>query len=381
VKVPVIVDAARTPMGRSKGGIFRNVRSETLCVRVIDGLLKRNKVDPEDIDEVIFGCANQMGEQGYNIARLAMLLTDIPNSSTGKTINMLCGSSLEAINTAARQIMVGDGKAFICGGIEHMGHIPMDKEYNENPAFALTSARASQLMGVTAEYLAITHDLDRESQDQFSYRSHKLAHEANWESEILPTLSHNKDGALVYSTKDEPIRPDTNMESLGRLRPAFNPEGTVTAGNSSSISDGAAGVLVLEEEFAISCGYDSYVRIENFARAGISPSVMGLGPVPTIEKLTERTGVSIGDVDVIELNEAFAAQSIAVLMNLDLLDEYEEKVNLKGGAIALGHPLGCSGARITVTLFHLMKEKKCELGVSTMCIGLGQGIATLFKNI
>lgn len=381
MKVPVIVDAARTPMGRSKRGIYRHTRAEALAAHVVEGLVERNKVDPVDIKEVIFGCANQMGEQGFNIARFASLQAGLPVETNGKTLNMLCGSSLEAINIASRQVMAGDGLAFICGGIEHMGHIPMTSQYDENPAYSIYSSRASQMMGVTAEYLAISHDIDREIQDQFSLRSHKLAHEASWSNEILPTLGHSKIGALTWNTVDEPIRPDTSMETLGRLRPVFNPEGTVTAGNSSSISDGCAGVFVLEEEYAKSCGYTEYVRIEDSTRAGVSPSVMGLGPVPAVEQLTERTGVGIDQVGVIELNEAFAAQSIAVLMNLGLLNNYEDKVNLKGGAIALGHPLGCSGARIATTMFHLMREKQSEYGISTMCIGMGQGISSLFKNI
>jgi len=390
MKIPVIVDAIRTPMGKSKGGIFRNIRSEKLGSHVVQSILDRNpSLDPSEVDEVVFGCANQQKEQGFNIARFISLLTDIPAETSSKTINFLCGSSLEAINDASRQIMIGEGKAFVCGGVEHMGHIPMDCNYDENPEFCLTSARASQVMGYTTEYLSIVNDVSREDQDEFSCRSHMKAANSEW-NEIIPTPAHNYiDGSYFLCDYDEPVRADTSVEKLAELMPVFNPEGTVTAGNSSSISDGVAALLVLEKEYAISLGFpeSTMVEVKAFNRSGVSPAIMGYGPVPAITNLLETTlpsihdiQLSLDDIDVIEINEAFAAQALVCIRDLGLDDKIDDMVNLKGGAIALGHPLGCSGARITTTLYHQMIENDLEFGIATMCVGLGQGAATLFHR-
>ena len=387
MKKPVIVDAVRTPMGKSKKGIYRNTRAETLGVTVVNALLTRNKVDPTFVDEVIFGCANQQKEQGFNIARFVTLQSDVPAECTSKTINFLCGSSLEAINDAARQIMIGEGLCYIAAGVEHMGHIPMDLNYDENAMYCLSSSRASQIMGYTAEYVSLAGDISRQDQDAFSERSHKRASQADFSSEIVPTPSHltSKGGSYALSDVDEPIRPSTTSEKLSRLPPVFNKDGgTVTAGNSSSIADGAAALLIMERDFALNLGFseERLVEVKSFVRAGVSPSVMGYGPVPAVERLLSKESMSLHDVDLIELNEAFAAQSLACLESLDIgdMEEYDDKVNINGGAIALGHPLGCSGARISTTLYHQIINNDKQTGIATMCVGLGQGIATLFKR-
>jgi acetyl-CoA acyltransferase len=387
MKKPVIVDAVRTPMGKSKKGIYRNIRAETLGVTVVNALLTRNEMDPTLIDEVIFGCANQQKEQGFNIARFVTLQSHLPAECTAKTINFLCGSSLEAINDAARQIMIGEGVCYIAAGVEHMGHIPMDLNYDENSLYCLSSSRASQIMGYTAEYVSIASDVDRRDQDVFSERSHRRASKADFSAEIVSTPSHltSEGGSYALSSTDEPIRPSTTAENLSSLPPAFNKDGgSVTAGNSSSVADGAAALLVMEREFALSLGFseERLVEVKSFVRAGVSPSVMGYGPVPAVERLLTKESMSLNDIDIIELNEAFAAQSLACLDGLGIGDpeSYDDKVNIKGGAIALGHPLGCSGARISTTLYHEMVNSDKETGIATMCVGLGQGIATLFKR-
>ena len=387
MKKPVIVDAVRTPMGKSKNGIYRNTRAETLGVTVVNALLARNELDPTFVDEVIFGCANQQKEQGFNIARFVTLQSNVPAECTSKTINFLCGSSLEAINDAARQIMIGEGLCYIAAGVEHMGHIPMDLNYDENAMYCLSSSRASQIMGYTAEYVSLAGDISREDQDAFSERSHKRASQADFSSEIVPTPSHltSKSGSYALSDMDEPIRPSTTSEKLSRLPPVFNKDGgTVTAGNSSSIADGAAALLVMERDFALDLGFreERLVEVKSFVRAGVSPSVMGYGPVPAVKRLLSKESMSLLDVDLIELNEAFAAQSLACLDSLDIgsMEEYDDKVNINGGAIALGHPLGCSGARISTTLYHQIINNDKQTGIATMCVGLGQGIATLFKR-
>lgn len=387
MKKPVIVDAVRTPMGKSKNGIYRNVRAETLGVTVVNALLARNNVDPTHVDEVIFGCANQQKEQGFNIARFVTLQSHLPAECTAKTINFLCGSSLEAINDASRQIMIGEGVCYIAAGVEHMGHIPMDLNYDENSLYCINSSRASQIMGYTAEYVSIAGDISREHQDIFSERSHKRASEADFSSEIVPTPSHltSESGPYALSDTDEPIRPSTTSEKLSRLPAVFNKDGgSVTAGNSSSVADGASALLIMEKDFAISLGFsdERLVEIKSFVRAGVSPSVMGYGPVPSVERLLSKESMSLNDIDLIELNEAFAAQSLACLDGLGVpeQEQYDDKVNVKGGAIALGHPLGCSGARISTTLYHQIIGGDKETGIATMCVGLGQGIATLFKR-
>ncbi|HSN69089.1 MAG TPA: acetyl-CoA C-acyltransferase FadA [Thermoanaerobaculia bacterium] len=386
MKDVVVVDAVRTPMGRSKGGMFRNVRAENLSAAMINALLDRNpKVDPNEIEDVIWGCVQQTLEQGFNIARFASLMTKIPHTASAQTINRLCGSSMSALHTAAMSIMTGNGEVFVVGGVEHMGHIPMTHGLDPNPATSKYSAKAAGMMGITAEVLAKMHGINREAQDKFALRSHQRAHDAKvggrFTSEIVPMEGHDENGFSVVYDYDEVIREDTNLESLAALKPAFDPKnGTVTAGNSSAISDGAAALLVMSLDRAKALGLEPMAKVRAMATAGVDPSIMGYGPVPAVKKALDRAKLKIKDIELWELNEAFAAQSLPVLKDLQLRDQIDKKVNLNGGAIALGHPLGCSGARITTTLLHQMKAGGQQTGVATMCIGIGQGIATVFER-
>ncbi|MPY26398.1 acetyl-CoA C-acyltransferase FadA [Shewanella psychropiezotolerans] len=386
MKQAVIVDCIRTPMGRSKAGVFRNVRAETLSAELMKALVERNpKLDPNTIEDVIWGCVQQTLEQGFNIARNASLLAGLPKQIGGVTVNRLCGSSMDALHQAARAIMTGQGDTFIVGGVEHMGHVPMNHGVDFHPGLASNVAKASGMMGLTAEMLGKMHGITREQQDEFAVRSHKRAHAATVEgrfaNEIHPIEGHDANGALIMVEHDEVIRPDTTMESLSGLRPAFDPvNGTVTAGTSSALSDGASAMLVMEEEKAKALGLPIRARIRSMAVAGCDAAIMGYGPVPATKKALERAGLTIDDLDVIELNEAFAAQSLPCVKELGLMDVVDEKINLNGGAIALGHPLGCSGTRISTTLINLMESKDAKYGLATMCIGLGQGIATIFER-
>ena len=383
----VIVDGIRTPMARSKEGAFRNVRAEELSARLIDILVERNpSVKAEEMEDVIWGCVNQTLEQGWNIARNAVLMSVLPHSTCGQTVNRLCGSSMSALHTAATAIQSDNGDQFIVGGVEHMGHVTMTHGLIPNPKASKHIAKASWMMGVTAEVLAKMHGISRELQDEFAVRSHKLADQARgsggFTDEIVPIEGHNGEGFKTLIEHDETIRAETTLESLAQLRPVFDPaNGTVTAGTSSQISDGASAMLLVSAERARSLNLKIRARVRSMAYAGVDPSIMGYGPVPASQKALRKAGLTINDIDCVELNEAFAAQSLPVLKDLELLDVVDDKVNLKGGAIALGHPLGCSGTRITTTLLNNMEEKDVELGLSTMCIGLGQGIATVLERI
>jgi acetyl-CoA acyltransferase len=387
MKDVVIVDAVRTPMGRSKGGMFRHVRAENLSAALINALLQRNpKVDPGEIEDVIWGCVQQTLEQGYNIARFASLMTPIPHTASAQTINRLCGSSMTALHSAAMAIMTGNGEVFVVGGVEHMGHVPMTHGLAPNPALSKHAAKASGMMGITAEVLAKMHGINRAAQDQFALRSHQKAAEAmtqgRFANEIVPIEGHDENGFSVLCDRDEVIRTDASLEALAALKPAFDPKhGTVTAGNSSAISDGASALLVMSLDRARALGLEPMARVKAFATAGVDPAIMGYGPVPAVKKALGRAQMKLQDIELWELNEAFAAQSLPVLKDLQLRDHVEKKVNLNGGAIALGHPLGCSGARIITTLLHLMKAGNRQTGVATMCIGLGQGIATVFERV
>ncbi len=383
----VIVDGVRTAMGKSKGGSFRNVRSEALSAAVIKALLKRNpEVQPDAIEDVIWGCVNQTLEQGFNIARNAALLAGLPHSVSGQTINRLCGSSMSALHIAAQSIVSGYGDIFVVGGVEHMGHISIMHGVDVNPEMSKHAAKAAMMMGVTAELLAKMNGIDRKMQDEMGARSHRLAHEATlngyWDNEIIPVEGHDENGFKSVLTTDEVIRPDTTFEGLSALKPVFIPKvGTVTAGTSSAFSDGASGMLVMSEQKAKELGLTPRARIKSMAVAGCDPSIMGYGPVPATQKALKRAGLDIQDIDYVELNEAFAAQGLSVLKNLKLLDVMDDKVNLNGGAIALGHPLGCSGTRITTTLLNIMERKEGNLGLATMCIGMGMGISTIIERV
>jgi acetyl-CoA acyltransferase len=372
----VIVDAVRTPMGRSKGGAFRNVRAEDLSAHLMRALLTRNAaLDPKEIDDIYWGCVQQTLEQGFNVARNAALLAEIPHSVPAVTVNRLCGSSMQALHDAARTIMVGDADISLIGGVEHMGHVPMNHGVDFHPGLSRTVAKAAGMMGLTAEMLAKMHNISREMQDEFAARSHQRAHAAtvagHFANEIIPTYGHNADGTLIGLDYDEVIRPETTAASLAALRPAFDPvNGTVTAGSSSALSDGASAMLIMSESRAASLGIKARAKIRAMAVVGCDPSIMGYGPVPATRLALKRAGLS-----------AFAAQSLPCIKDLGLLESMDHKVNLNGGAIALGHPLGCSGARISTTLLNLMERKDAQFGVATMCIGLGQGIATVFERV
>jgi len=383
----VIVDAVRTPMGRSKGGMFRHIRAENLSAQLVNALFQRQPdVDPATVEEVIWGCAQQTLEQGFNIARFISLMTDIPHTASAQTINRLCGSSMSAIHIAAMSIMTGQGDVYVCGGVEHMGHVAMTHGFDYNPQSSLHYSKSSMMMGLTAEYLAQRHQISRAEQDAFAQRSHENAafatQSGQFKREIIQIQGHDSDGVLTPFDYDEVIRPETTVEALAALKPAFNPKGgCVTAGNSSAISDGAAAVLVMSMDRAKALGIQPMAKIRSMATAGVDPSIMGYGPVPATQKALKRAGLSIQDIDYVELNEAFAAQALPVLNDLGLREVMADKVNIRGGAIALGHPLGCSGARISGTLLHVMADKDFQLGLATMCIGLGQGIATVFERV
>lgn len=386
MKNVVVVDCLRTPMGRSKGGAFRHTRAEDLSAHLMKGILERNpQVNPSEIEDIYWGCVQQTLEQGFNVARNAALLAGLPIEIGAVTVNRLCGSSMQALHDATRSIMVGDANICLIGGVEHMGHVPMTHGVDFHPGMSKNVAKAAGMMGLTAEMLGKLHGISREDQDAFAARSHARAHaatvEGRFKNEILPTEGHAADGSLFTLDHDEVIRPETTVEGLSQLRPVFDPaNGTVTAGTSSALSDGASAMLIMSEEKANELGLTIRARVKSMAIAGCDPSIMGYGPVPATKKALKRAGLSIEDMGVIELNEAFAAQSLPCAKDLGLLDVVDEKVNLNGGAIALGHPLGCSGSRISTTLINLMEAKDVKYGLATMCIGLGQGIATVFER-
>ncbi len=383
----VIVDFGRTPMGRSRGGMHRNTRAENMSAHLIDSLLARNDaINPAEVEDVIWGCVNQTLEQGWNIARMASLLTRIPHTSSAQTVSRLCGSSMSALHTAVQAIQTNNGDVFVVGGVEHMGHVGMMHGVDSNPQLSLHAAKASGMMGLTAEMLGKMHGITREAQDAFGERSHRLAHKATVEGkfkdEIIPMEGYDENGFVKVFDYDETIRPETTIEGLAALRPAFDPKnGTVTAGTSSQITDGASCMIVMSAQRAKDLGLEPLAVVRAMAVAGVDPAIMGYGPVPSTQKALKRAGLTMDDIDFVELNEAFAAQSLPVLKDLKLLDKMDEKVNLHGGAIALGHPFGCSGARISGTLLNVMKQNNGRLGIATMCIGLGQGITTVFERV
>lgn len=381
----VIVDGVRTAMGKSKNGMFRNVRADTMSAELIRALMVRNEFDPNEVEDVIWGCVNQTLEQGMNIARNIALLADLPKTVAGQTVNRLCGSSMQAIHTAAAQIATNQGDIFIIGGVEHMGHVGMMHGIDLNPAASKHYAKASNMMGLTAEMLGRMNGISREEQDAFGVESHRRAWAATenglFQNEIVGIEGHNADGYKVLCDIDEVIRPDANIESFRALRPVFDPKGgTVTAATSSALSDGASAMLLMSAERAQSLGLKPRAVIRSMAVAGCDAAIMGYGPVPATQKALKRAGLSIADMQTVELNEAFAAQGLSVLKGLGLYDK-QDIVNLSGGAIALGHPLGCSGARITTSLLNIMEQQDTQIGLATMCIGLGQGIATIIERV
>ncbi|MBI5211528.1 MAG: thiolase family protein [Elusimicrobia bacterium] len=398
MREPVAVAAVRSPVGKLGGGLAP-VRADDLAGYVIAGLLKRvPALDPAEISDVYFGCANQAGEDNRNVARMAALLAGLPQAVPGCTVNRLCASGLEAVNAAARAILAGEGDVYIAGGVECMSRAPYAiakaeagypfgnlTAYDTALGWRFPNPRMSKLfpllsMGETAENLAQKHSIAREEQDAFALRSHQRAAAARerFKDEIVPIVVPAKDGPREVAV-DEGIRPDATLERLAKLKPAFRKEGgTVTAGNSSSLNDGAAAVLLMEAMRAKSLGLEPLARWAGSAAAGVDPSFMGIGPVPAVRKLLVRAGVGLSEVDLVEINEAFAAQALACVRELDL---DAERLNVNGGAIALGHPLGASGARITTTLLHEMKRRGAKRGLATLCVGVGQGLATLWEAV
>jgi acetyl-CoA acyltransferase len=381
----VIIDAVRTPIGRASAdkGYFRDVRSEDLSAFVMNTLVERTKIDPHAIEDVRWGCVQQQGEQGFDVARIAALVAGLPIETGGVTINRNCASSLQAINDAAMSIAANCEDVQIAGGVEHMEHVPMSKDYNPDPSLFHRHSEAVMNMGLTAEYLALKYRIPRAQQDAFALRSHQLAAAATdkgeFAAEVVPTWGRDEAGRKALLTVDQCIRRDSTLEALSGLPPAFNPAGgSVTAGNSSPINVGAVATLVMSEDRAKELGLTPMARIKAMAVAGVDPCEMGIGPVPAIHKALKRAGMTLDQIEVFELNEAFAVQVLSVLK---LLGMKEDRVNTRGGAIAIGHPLGASGARIVTTLLHRMRDQGARYGLASMCVGQGQGVATIFEAV
>ena len=380
----VIVDAVRTPIGRSQAerGVFRETRADDLAAACVSALLQRQSLAPARVDDVILGCANQTLEQGANVARLVALLAGLPASVPGATVNRLCGSGLEAVRQAVLAIETDNAQAVIAGGLEHMHHLPMGHGIELHPRLGCHVSKAALRMGLAAEYLAISRGISRGRQDAYALESHRRAAAAQaaglFHSEIVPLPGRDERGRWTLVTRDSAVRADANLAALAALPPAFLPEeGTVTAGNSSPLSDGAAALLVMAEPAARALGLKPLARVRATAVAGIEPSLMGLGPVPATRLALDRAGVSLAEIELVEINEAFAAQTLACL------DEWgldTRRVNTRGGAIALGHPLGASGARIVATLAHAMRDRGARLGLATLCVGFGQGMAMVLER-
>ncbi len=395
-----IVEAVRTPIGRY-GGALAPVRPDDLGAIVLEALMDRAGVPKEAVEDVYMGCANQAGEDNRNVARMSLLLAGFPVEVAGVTVNRLCGSGLDAVIQAARAIAVGEAEVAIGAGVESMSRAPWAVPKPEtgyprgslpmydtalgwrfvNPRMEATYGTES--MGETAENLAEMYRISREAQDRFALASHRKAVAAidagRFAEEIVPVEVTTRKERYTVSVDEGPRR-DTSLEKLARLRPAFREGGTVTAGNSSSLNDGAAAVLLVSPEFARAHGLQPLARLRAAGVAGVPPRIMGIGPVPATRKALARAGLTLDDLDLIELNEAFAAQSLAVLAEWGL-DPEDERLNPNGGAIALGHPLGCSGARILTTLLHEMRRRGAALGLATMCIGVGQGIAAVVERV
>jgi acetyl-CoA acyltransferase len=385
MKHAVVVDCVRTPIGRAhkEKGYFRDVRSDDLAVACVRSLIERTGIDPVEIEDVVLGNTQQTLEQGLNVARNVALMAGLPAESGGSTVNRLCGSSLQALNQASHAVMAGYEDVQVVGGLEHMQHVPMDHGLDLNPKLFRRTSKAALMMGVTAEFLAQTQGISREEQDEFALASHQKAAAAQqggeFRDEMVPVFGRDEEGRRFLIDRDQCVRPDTTFEALAALKPAFMPKGgTVTAGNSSPLNDGAAALLVMSEEKARDLKLKPLVRVRATAVAGVEPSVMGTGPVPATQKALRRAGLELNDIDLVELNEAFAVQAIACIRMLEM---NPEKVNVRGGAIAIGHPLGASGARIATTLIHAMIDRGARLGLATMCIGGGQGIATILERV
>jgi 3-oxoadipyl-CoA thiolase len=400
-KIPAyIAGSLRSPVGRY-GGVLKSIRPDDLAASVIGALAEKTGVDPSKVDEVILGCANQAGEDNRNVARMAALIAGFPYSVPAYTINRLCGSSLEAVNSAARMIAAGDADCVIAGGVESMSRAPyvIPKNAAGEVVFGNLTAYDTALgwrfpnpklsarfplesMGETAENIAEKYKIRREEQDVFALESHRRAilaqDDGKFADEIVPVNVMERKGEGMRVSEDEGPRRDTNLEKMSKLKSAFRTGGTVTAGNSSGLNDGAAALLICSEEFIKSNDLVPVAQIVSSGSAGVDPRLMGLGPVPATRRALDKAKLKLEQIGLIELNEAFAAQSIAVMREIG----FDRKItNVNGGAIALGHPLGASGARILTTLIHEMKRSKIEYGLATMCIGVGQGISTIVRGI
>jgi 3-oxoadipyl-CoA thiolase len=394
-----IIDALRSPVGRY-GGMLKDTRPDDLAAHVIKALLERTGARAQDISDVYLGCTNQAGEDNRNVARMAALLAGLPVETPGVTVNRLCGSGLEAVNQASRAAMLGDGDLFVAGGVESMTRAPFvfgkpEGAFSRQPpevfdstiGWRFTNPRMTALghtlaLGETAEVVAERYAVSRADQDAFALTSQRRTAEAmrvgRFKDEIVPVpIKLPKDQKGSFEVDEHP-RPDVTLEALGRLKPAFKPGGTVTAGNSSGINDGAAVLLIARPEYARRNGLQPMARIVSMAVAGVDPAVMGLGPIPATRKALERAGLKASELDLVELNEAFASQSLVCIRELGL---DPERVNVNGGAIALGHPLGASGARILTTLVHELRRRNGRYGLATMCIGVGQGITTVIERM
>ncbi|MGH2448814.1 MAG: thiolase family protein [Chloroflexota bacterium] len=391
----VVVDAIRTPIGKH-GGALRDVRPDDLAALVLRSLVDRNSIDPTLIDDVFLGAANQAGEDNRNVARMAVLLAGLPDSIPGATMNRLCASGMQAVISAAREIQVGAADVVIAGGVESMSRAPyvvpkpdrafprgQQTMFDTTLGWRLVNPRHNHdntvSLGETAENVADRYQISREDQDEFALRSHQraVASRGRLSEEIIPVDVPAGKGVTSVVDVDEGPRENTSLQRLGELRPAFRPGGTVTAGNSSQLSDGAAGLLLMSEQRARDIGLSPLARFVDAASVGVDPAYMGMGPVPATRKLLARTTVEVADLDVIELNEAFASQSLACIRELGL---DAERVNPKGGAIALGHPLGASGARLAATLVREMRSGGARYGLATMCVGVGQGVSAIFES-
>lgn len=389
----VIVAAARTAVGKSKRGVTRNTRSDDMAAVVIQNLMEQTvgKLEPAEIDDVIIGCAMPEGSQGLNFARVIALRAGLPVEIPAQTVNRFCSSGLQTIAMAAERIIANGADVIIAGGAETMSLVPMTGFHiSPNPYMAQNEPEVYMSMGHTAERVADEWNITREDMDAFAYNSHMKAAKAIdsglFKQEIVPfeieETTIGEDGVpqkrTITFAEDEHLRRDTTQEGLAKLKPVFREGGRVTAGNSSPLSDGAAGVIVMEAGKAAQLGLNPLARFVGFNVAGVRPEVMGVGPIAAVPRLLKRTGINQGDIDLIELNEAFAAQALAVIRELEL---DPEKVNVNGGAIALGHPLGCTGAKLTVQIINEMKRRNSKYGMVTMCIGGGMGAAGLFENI
>lgn len=393
-----IIDAVRTPIGKYNGTLS-SVRPDDMLAHVIKALVERNPtIDVNAIEDVIAGAANQAGEDNRNVARMAALLAGLPTTVGGNTVNRLCASGLQAIMDASRAIMCGDGELYIAGGVESMTRAPFvmgkaESAFSRNAeihdttmGWRFINKKLSELyhpytMGETAENVAERYNVSREAQDKFALRSQenyfKAKEAGKFNDEIIPiTIDHGKGKTSVFDTDEHPRQ--SSLEKLGELKPAFKKGGSVTAGNSSGINDGASALLLASEEAVKKYNLKPIAKIKSMAIAGVDPAVMGIGPIPATQKALKRAGIEVKDLDLIELNEAFAAQGIPCMQELGL---DEEKVNVNGGAIAIGHPLGCSGARISTTLLHELKRRGGKYGLATMCIGVGQGAAIIYEMV